>query len=188
MFSPTRVVGRIFLGPNHGGTTSLISAFISTFRSSRPSFRSHLWYEHHSPETWLICNQLVSTVIQKPKRFSTLLQRNMTLASVYVWIGIFIVQPHKEERFMYVIYPLICYNAAHAWGSFMHIFDFVAAKIRTPNPPEELEIFHSLGTDPRIFNIFGGTSLGASQRVQCSHANLRWSGKRFYGLSRERVV
>jgi alpha-1,2-mannosyltransferase len=36
------------------------------------------------------------------------------LASIYLWIGIFIIQPHKEERFMYVIYPLICYNAAYA--------------------------------------------------------------------------
>jgi alpha-1,2-mannosyltransferase len=77
-------------------------------------------------------NQLVSTVIQRPKSVSTLLPRSMTLASVYVWIGIFIVQPHKEERFMYVIYPLICYNAAHALDSFIHAFDFVAARIPIP--------------------------------------------------------
>jgi len=30
---------------------------------------------------------------------------------------------------MYVIYPLICYNAAHAWTSFAHLFDFTATKI-----------------------------------------------------------
>jgi len=66
------------------------------------------------------------------KQFSVLLQRNVTLASVYVWIGIFIVQPHKEERFMYVIYPLTCYNAAHALGFFMDIFDFVTTKLRQP--------------------------------------------------------
>lgn len=43
-----------------------------------------------------------------------MIRDNITLASVYLWIGIFIIQPHKEERFMYVIYPLICYNAAYA--------------------------------------------------------------------------
>jgi alpha-1,2-mannosyltransferase len=30
----------------------------------------------------------------------------------YLWLSIVIVQPHKEERFLYVIYPAICVNAA----------------------------------------------------------------------------
>jgi alpha-1,2-mannosyltransferase len=42
------------------------------------------------------------------------LSDNIDLLSVYLWIGIFIIQPHKEERFMYVIFPLICYNAARS--------------------------------------------------------------------------
>ncbi|KAI0078866.1 glycosyltransferase family 22 protein [Panus rudis PR-1116 ss-1] len=36
------------------------------------------------------------------------------LAPVYVWLGILSKQPHKEERFMYPIYPMICFNAAVA--------------------------------------------------------------------------
>jgi alpha-1,2-mannosyltransferase len=40
-------------------------------------------------------------------------RNNADLLSIYLWIAIFIVQPHKEERFMYVIYPLLCYNSAH---------------------------------------------------------------------------
>jgi len=38
----------------------------------------------------------------------------MDVLPVYLWIGIFIIQPHKEERFMYVIFSLICYNAARS--------------------------------------------------------------------------
>lgn len=34
------------------------------------------------------------------------------LAPVYVWLGLLSMQAHKEERFMYPIYPLICFNAA----------------------------------------------------------------------------
>lgn len=34
------------------------------------------------------------------------------LAPVYVWTAIMTAQKHKEERFMYPIYPLICFNAA----------------------------------------------------------------------------
>jgi len=31
---------------------------------------------------------------------------------MYLWIAIFTAQPHKEERFLFVIYPLIVFNAA----------------------------------------------------------------------------
>lgn len=33
---------------------------------------------------------------------------------VYIWFFIFSFQAHKEERFMYPIYPLLCFNAAVA--------------------------------------------------------------------------
>ncbi|THH33402.1 hypothetical protein EUX98_g781 [Antrodiella citrinella] len=36
------------------------------------------------------------------------------LAPIYLWFAIMSVQPHKEERFMYPIYPLLCFNAAVA--------------------------------------------------------------------------
>lgn len=32
----------------------------------------------------------------------------------YLWLAIFSVQPHKEERFMYPIYPFLCLNCAMA--------------------------------------------------------------------------
>ncbi|KAI0673573.1 glycosyltransferase family 22 protein [Trametes maxima] len=34
------------------------------------------------------------------------------LAPVYVWLAIMTLQKHKEERFLFPIYPLICFNAA----------------------------------------------------------------------------
>jgi len=36
----------------------------------------------------------------------------LKLIPMYLWIGIFTAQPHKEERFLFVIYPLIIFNAA----------------------------------------------------------------------------
>lgn len=36
----------------------------------------------------------------------------LTVTPFYIWLAIFIVQPHKEERFMYVIYQSLCVNAA----------------------------------------------------------------------------
>ena len=34
------------------------------------------------------------------------------LLPFYIWLAILTVQAHKEERFMYPAYPLICFNAA----------------------------------------------------------------------------
>ncbi|KAI0715109.1 glycosyltransferase family 22 protein [Earliella scabrosa] len=36
----------------------------------------------------------------------------LRLAPAYIWAAIMTAQKHKEERFMYPIYPLICFNAA----------------------------------------------------------------------------
>ncbi|KAG0238527.1 mannosyltransferase [Actinomortierella wolfii] len=33
------------------------------------------------------------------------------LLPFYLWFAIFTAQPHKEERFLFVVYPLICFNA-----------------------------------------------------------------------------
>ncbi|KAL9825860.1 alpha-1,2-mannosyltransferase ALG9 isoform 2-T2 [Geothlypis trichas] len=38
----------------------------------------------------------------------------LTLAPMYIWILIFFSQPHKEERFLFPIYPLICLSGAVA--------------------------------------------------------------------------
>jgi alpha-1,2-mannosyltransferase len=37
---------------------------------------------------------------------------SIRLAPFYVWLAILMAQEHKEERFMYPIYPLLCFNAA----------------------------------------------------------------------------
>ncbi|TPX64524.1 hypothetical protein SpCBS45565_g05804 [Spizellomyces sp. 'palustris'] len=34
------------------------------------------------------------------------------MSPMYLWLAIFTMQPHKEERFLFVVYPLICLNGA----------------------------------------------------------------------------
>jgi len=41
----------------------------------------------------------------------------LALLPLYTWIIIFFTQPHKEERFLYPIYPLICLAASFTWIS-----------------------------------------------------------------------
>lgn len=40
----------------------------------------------------------------------------LALVPLYVWILIFFTQPHKEERFLFPIYPLIGFAAAMTWA------------------------------------------------------------------------
>lgn len=47
-----------------------------------------------------------------PERSSPFTMLAMRLLPLYLWIGILSAQPHKEERFMFPAYPLICFNAA----------------------------------------------------------------------------
>ncbi|TPX60331.1 hypothetical protein PhCBS80983_g01858 [Powellomyces hirtus] len=53
---------------------------------------------------------IVNVTIMKPSR--SVKRLLVKLLPVYLWLGIFTLQPHKEERFLFVVYPLICLNAA----------------------------------------------------------------------------
>jgi len=45
----------------------------------------------------------------------TLLRTVILIAPFYLWLAIFTIQPHKEERFMYPAYPFLALNAAIAF-------------------------------------------------------------------------
>ena len=53
---------------------------------------------------------LVKTTVSK----QTLLRSVVFVSPFYLWLGIFTLQPHKEERFMYPAYPALALNAAVA--------------------------------------------------------------------------
>ena len=45
------------------------------------------------------------------------------LVPFFGWIAIFSIQPHKEERFLYVIYPILCFNASIGVHLFLSIVE-----------------------------------------------------------------
>ena len=78
------------------------------------------------------------------------------LAPVYLWVGIMTAQKHKEERFMYPIYPLLCFNAAvtvylvRGW--------FETAFIAVTNSPYRVSVLRRPAYShhtPRILNSVG---------------------------------
>ncbi|KAH6634889.1 glycosyltransferase family 22 protein [Chaetomium sp. MPI-SDFR-AT-0129] len=54
--------------------------------------------------------------------FQSGLRTLVFLTPFYMWLGIFTLQPHKEERFMYPAYPFLALNAALALHIFLTLF------------------------------------------------------------------
>ncbi|KAM6043484.1 alpha-1,2-mannosyltransferase ALG9 isoform 3-T3 [Chlamydotis macqueenii] len=54
----------------------------------------------------------------------------LTLAPMYIWIVIFFNQPHKEERFLFPIYPLICLCGAVALSALQKCYHFIFQRYR----------------------------------------------------------
>ncbi|XP_057952186.1 dol-P-Man:Man(6)GlcNAc(2)-PP-Dol alpha-1,2-mannosyltransferase isoform X2 [Malania oleifera] len=46
----------------------------------------------------------------------------VVVAPIYIWLGFMSLQPHKEERFLYPIYPLVCVSASAVIESFPDFF------------------------------------------------------------------
>src|SRR5271156_1293433 len=75
---------------------------------------------------------MFANILQR-RQILTCFRQNILLFSVYLWVAIFVAQPHKEERFMYVIYPLICYNGAVGIESALSIADWLSSKMKRPS-------------------------------------------------------
>ena len=54
--------------------------------------------------------------ITKPGQTSAPVLLTFRLLPLYIWFAVLSVQPHKEERFMFPAFPLICFGAAFTVG------------------------------------------------------------------------
>ncbi|KAK8730809.1 hypothetical protein OTU49_007944 [Cherax quadricarinatus] len=55
---------------------------------------------------------IVQYVVQLPKKSNVYLPLWLSLSPMYLWLAIFMLQPHKEERFLFPVYPLFCLAGA----------------------------------------------------------------------------
>lgn len=47
----------------------------------------------------------------------------------YLWLAVFTAQPHKEERFMFVLYPALCLNAALSHHALLGLWGAVSSRL-----------------------------------------------------------
>ena len=62
--------------------------------------------------TYRIDRRRLGTAVPSTEQSSPFRLLALRLLPFYTWLGIMSIQPHKEERFMYPVYPLVCFNAA----------------------------------------------------------------------------
>ncbi len=76
------------------------------------------------PVAWLVNKQ---TSHSFPKaRTHTL----VALVALWAWLGVMGTRPHKEERFMFVVYPLIALAAAAVFKEVLVTADALRIKVR----------------------------------------------------------
>ena len=76
---------------------------------------------------------LAHAVVSLPKRSGSMYVPPWLLhLALFTWLAIFVVQAHKEERFLFPIYPLICLAAAasidYLQKLYYHLFVRVKAR------------------------------------------------------------
>ncbi|CAG0901536.1 unnamed protein product, partial [Darwinula stevensoni] len=54
----------------------------------------------------------------------------LAFLGLYLWLGVFLVQPHKEERFLYPVYPLLCLGAGTALDVLQKLYFCLYAHLR----------------------------------------------------------
>ncbi|TPX76851.1 hypothetical protein CcCBS67573_g01874 [Chytriomyces confervae] len=72
----------------------------------------------------LLISRLIMGVSKTHQNLQLWKQINRLLP-FYLWFAIFSTQPHKEERFLFVVYPIVCYNAAIAISSVLQMLDWI---------------------------------------------------------------
>ena len=73
----------------------------------------------------------------------------------YLWFAIFTVQAHKEERFMYPAYPLLCFNAAIA----MHVMLYYLGR------PKQAFIYRRIPVKLKMLFALSGVLLAVTAGV-----------------------
>ncbi|XXG99349.1 hypothetical protein Hte_005686 [Hypoxylon texense] len=82
------------------------------------------------------------------------------LSPFYMWLGIFTIQPHKEERFMYPMYPFIALNAALGLHVILSAFGNADPKTLVGKIPARLKLLVVMGAFLLSFDLGVARVLG----------------------------
>lgn len=84
-----------------------------------------------------LANKLLA---RSTETFQSGLRTVVFLSPFYMWLGIFSLQPHKEERFMYPAYPFLALNAAIAIHTVLSAFGNADPKTLVGKIPSKIKL------------------------------------------------
>ncbi|KAI1330903.1 Alg9-like mannosyltransferase [Xylariaceae sp. FL0255] len=84
---------------------------------------------------------IAQKIFTAKQRFQSGLRMIVFLSPFYMWLGIFTLQPHKEERFMYPAYPFVALNAAIGMHIVLSAFGNADPKTLIGKIPGKLKFF-----------------------------------------------
>ena len=102
------VLYNVFSGGGKGPNIYGVEPWHFYIRNLNLNFNIWFWLAAASLPIVLIQHLFVDRTIVR----QTLLRSLVFISPFYLWLGIFTLQPHKEERFMYPAYPALALNAA----------------------------------------------------------------------------
>jgi alpha-1,2-mannosyltransferase len=94
----------------------------------------------------------------------------LVLIPMYIWLGIVLPRPHKEERFLFPIYPMLCFGAAIAVEEMICGMSYITSKI---------------GSSSKKQGFSNGTRLllGAVVLAPCAIVSISRSAALYYNYS-----
>jgi alpha-1,2-mannosyltransferase len=84
---------------------------------------------------------LLQKLFSSAQGFQSGLRTVVFVAPFYMWLGIFSLQPHKEERFMYPAYPFLALNAAISLHILLAAFGHADPSSLIGKIPARLKLF-----------------------------------------------
>lgn len=66
----------------------------------------------------------------------------------YLWLAVFTAQPHKEERFMFVLYPALCLNAALSYHAALSLWGMLSARLLSSSRAQQTLTWAITGLPP----------------------------------------
>ncbi|XP_031371223.1 alpha-1,2-mannosyltransferase ALG9 isoform X2 [Apis dorsata] len=81
------------------------------------------------PMIWIDSMYYVWLIVPARPRDRLCLSYWYSLAPLYLWFLVFFSQPHKEERFLFPVYPMICMAGGIAVDTIQKLYFFIRTKI-----------------------------------------------------------
>lgn len=108
-------------GPNIYGTEPFSYYIYNGFLNFNFIFIGALWAPVGLFLVWFLVPARARDRLCLPYWFS--------LAPLYLWLLVFFMQPHKEERFLFPVYPMICLAGSIAVDTIQKLYFFMRTKL-----------------------------------------------------------